>query len=205
VSTHAGIGEATVFRVFDDKEAVLRACIAAAMDDTQVLAELQSIPLDQPLAARLAEAVYALDAHLTRMGAVIGALHAVAGPRRPAEREPGAVSRRDESQVAVRQAVLDLFAPDQDHLRLPSGTLADAFLGCSPAGPVSSGPAPRSAWSNSSTCSSTARSWRSEPHAGHAVEQAAPLRANDEGFAVSPVWVAWKPMPIEAPGAMVAL
>src|SRR5690349_24636594 len=74
IARAAGIGEATIFRVFDDKNAVLQACAMSAMDPARVLEELRSIPLDEPLASRLTDAVYALDAHLTRMGAVIGAL-----------------------------------------------------------------------------------------------------------------------------------
>lgn len=132
IARAAGIGEATIFRVFDDKNAVLRACITAALDPTQVLQELGSISVDQPLASRLTDAVYALDAHLTRMGAVIAALHATgtgAIPR-PAPGAAGTLSAdRDAAQAATRQAVLELFEPDQARLRLPAGTLADAFLG----------------------------------------------------------------------------
>ena len=35
--------------------------------------------------------------------------------------------------------------------------------------------------------------------------QVVPLRVKEAGGAVSPVWTAWKPMPTDAPGAMVAL
>lgn len=125
IARAAGIGEATIFRVFDDKNAVLEACIAAALDPAQVQQELESIPLDQPLAARLAEAIYALDAHLGRMGAVIGALHATGSARRGPGPRP---TDREESQAATREAIMALFEPDQDQLRLPAGTLADAFL-----------------------------------------------------------------------------
>ncbi|GAA1582665.1 TetR/AcrR family transcriptional regulator [Actinoplanes couchii] len=126
IARAAGIGEATIFRVFDDKNAVLEACVAAALDPTQVHQELQSIPLDQPLAARLAEAIYALDAYLNRMGTVIRAMHGTLGTGR---RGPGPLpGARDESQAITRQAVLDLFEPDQERLRLPAATLADAFL-----------------------------------------------------------------------------
>ena len=132
----AGIGEATIFRVFADKNEVLQACIAAALDPTIALQELQSISLEQPLAARLVEAVEALDAYLGRMGAVIGAVHASGTPhRRPGtERVDPAEPRdrsngRDAAQAATRQAVLDLFEPDEADLRLPADAATDAFLG----------------------------------------------------------------------------
>ncbi len=38
-----------------------------------------------------------------------------------------------------------------------------------------------------------------------ATEQAVPLRVNEAGLPVLPVWVAWKPMPTDAFGAMAAL
>ncbi|MFD0786612.1 TetR/AcrR family transcriptional regulator, partial [Micromonospora azadirachtae] len=76
VARMAGIGEATIFRVFTDKDELLDAVVAAALDPTTVLGELRSIPLNQPLADRLVEAADALEAHLGRMGTVLGALHA---------------------------------------------------------------------------------------------------------------------------------
>ncbi|MBM0202414.1 TetR/AcrR family transcriptional regulator [Micromonospora sp. STR1s_5] len=136
IARAAGIGEATVFRVFDDKDAVLDACVAAAMDPTHVLQQLRSISLAQPLVDRLVEAVDALDAYLNRMGAVIGALHASGNPNRRSGRgtaEPAQPRQRsagrDASQAATRQAILELIEPEQPHLRLPAHTLTDLFLG----------------------------------------------------------------------------
>ncbi len=40
IARAAGIGEATILGVFEDKNAVLTACVAAAMDPAQVLSEL---------------------------------------------------------------------------------------------------------------------------------------------------------------------
>jgi AcrR family transcriptional regulator len=136
IARAAGIGEATIFRVFADKNEVLQACIAAVLDPTTVLQELQSISLEQPLAARLVEAVDALDAYLGRMGAVLGAVHTSGTPNRrpgtkpvdPAE-HPGRSTGRDASQAATRQAVLELFEPDEAGLRLPAEAATDAFLG----------------------------------------------------------------------------
>ena len=134
IARAAGIGEATIFRVFEDKTAVLDACIVAAMDPTQTHRELESISLDQPLAARLTEAVDALDAYLGRMGAVMGALAATGTPGPEHRRDPGSAEAREmsagrnASQAATRQAVLELFEPDRDHLRLEPGPATDTFL-----------------------------------------------------------------------------
>ncbi|HEV7712690.1 MAG TPA: TetR/AcrR family transcriptional regulator, partial [Asanoa sp.] len=126
IARAAGIGEATIFRVFDDKQAVLDACVAAALDPTVVVQELNSISLDQPLAVRLVDAADALDAHFARIGSVLGALHASGhtGPRRaPAPGDP------ERSVSATFMAVRDLIEPDQARLRLPVATLTNAFLG----------------------------------------------------------------------------
>jgi AcrR family transcriptional regulator len=136
IARAAGIGEATIFRAFADKNEVLQACIAAVLDPTTVLQELQSISLEQPLAERLVEAVEALDAYFGRMGTVIGAVHTSGTPNRRPGTEPvdparprGRSSSRDASRAATRQAVLELLEPDAAALRLPAETATDAFLG----------------------------------------------------------------------------
>ncbi len=134
IARAAGIGEATIFRVFEDKTAVLDACIVAATDPAQTHRELESISLDQPLAVRLTEAVDALDAYLDRMGAVIGALAATGAPSPERRHHPDSAEAREmsagrnASQAATRQAVLELFEPDRDHLRLEPEAATDTFL-----------------------------------------------------------------------------
>ncbi|GIF70278.1 TetR family transcriptional regulator [Asanoa ishikariensis] len=139
IARAAGIGEATIFRVFDDKQAVLEAVVAAALDPTVVLQELRSIALDQPLAVRLVDAADALDAHFARVGSVLGALHATGrtGPRR--EPVPGG---RERSVSTTFAAIAEIIEPDRERLRLPVETLVHAFLGLlfparvgAPAGP----------------------------------------------------------------------
>jgi AcrR family transcriptional regulator len=130
IARAAGIGEATIFRVFADKDELLSACIAEALDVAHLERELQSVPMDQPLAARLIDAAEALRAHQDRMGAVIGALLASGHNRRPA---PGAerdelAANREAARLATIAAVADLFAPDRAALRLPIETLTEIFL-----------------------------------------------------------------------------
>ncbi|GAA5614696.1 TetR family transcriptional regulator [Streptomyces platensis] len=94
IARAAGIGEGTIFRAFKDKDELLDACVTEAVGTDHVLRELASISLDEPLAARLAEAAEALHAHVERMGTVVGALHASGHRRGPA---PGIGSRGGET------------------------------------------------------------------------------------------------------------
>ncbi|GII82512.1 TetR family transcriptional regulator [Sphaerisporangium siamense] len=142
VARAAAIGEATIFRVFADKEELLDACVLAALDPGHVLGEIAAVPLDQPLAARLTEAAEALRAHFARMGAVLGALHATglrrgrAHPRhdpraeaRDGGAEAGTAPGREESMARTVEAVAELFEPERASLRLPPERLAAIFLG----------------------------------------------------------------------------
>lgn len=146
IARAAGIGEATIFRAFADKEEVLGACMAEAVRPDHAIREIASIPLDQPLDARLVEAADALSAHLARMGALAGALYASGHRRRPrpgheadrpgeetdrrgeeTDRPPAA--SREESMAAIRAAIADLFEPGEDSLRLDAQDAAAIFLG----------------------------------------------------------------------------
>ena len=130
IAKAAGIGEATIFRAFADKDELLDACVATALRNDHVLAELDAVPLDQPLAARLGEAAATLHAYLARIGAVIGAVHA-AGRRgeRGAPGDRGATGDRENATARTRQAVIRLLEPDRAALRLPVEQLAVVFIG----------------------------------------------------------------------------
>ncbi|MBE1487746.1 TetR/AcrR family transcriptional regulator [Plantactinospora soyae] len=146
IARAAGIGEATIFRVFADKEELLAACIARALDPTTVLQELRSISVEQPLADRLVEAAEALSGYLNRMGTVLGALHASGyqshrppsgeqtaadGTRNRSTDRDSSTGRsigRDRSQAETREAIAELFEPERATLRLPPDRLAEIFL-----------------------------------------------------------------------------
>lgn len=87
IARAAGIGEATIFRAFTDKDELLDACVLEALRPDHVLEQLAAISLDQPLVARLTEAADAMQAHTARIGTVLGALHA-AGRRSRERRAP---------------------------------------------------------------------------------------------------------------------
>ncbi|KAB2344508.1 TetR/AcrR family transcriptional regulator [Actinomadura rudentiformis] len=137
IARAAGIGEATIFRVFADKDALLDACVAEALRADHVLAELADISLDQPLPARLGEAAAAMEAYLERMGMVIGALHATGRHdrgrhdrgRHAGGEEADTGLDRDSAMRLTVEALTELFEPERDALRLPPEQVAAMFMG----------------------------------------------------------------------------
>lgn len=130
IARAAGIGEGTIFRVFANKEELLDACVAEAVQPDHAIRELRAVSLELALAQRLAEAAEALQAHLARMGAVAGALHASGYRRRGAEGEEQVRGAgRDEALAGIRAAVAELLEPERETLRLPAEQIAGLFLG----------------------------------------------------------------------------
>lgn len=132
IARAAGIGEATIFRVFADKDALLDACVAEVLRNDHVLAEISEISLDRPLAERLTEAVAAIDAYLARMGIVLGALFATG--RKDRGRHGGgeqvdAGLDRGAAMERTLEALAELFEPERDSLRLPPDQTAAMFMG----------------------------------------------------------------------------
>jgi AcrR family transcriptional regulator len=141
IARAAGIGEGTIFRAFKDKDELFDACTAEALRPDHVLDSIADIPVDQPLEDRLVEAAEALGAHLERMGALMGALHATGRVRQrdPEQRlkernglknglKGGLKGGRSQSMAAMRDAMTELFEPDKDRLRLPADQLASLFI-----------------------------------------------------------------------------
>lgn len=125
IARAAGIGEGTIFRVFADKDELLQACVTEALSPEHAVRELDAIDVSQPLPERLAEAAEALQAHLSRMGAILGSLGHRGG------KHPGPVrgAGREESTTRIRVALAALLEPDKAVLRRPPEQIAALFFG----------------------------------------------------------------------------
>jgi AcrR family transcriptional regulator len=125
IARAAGIGEGTIFRVFADKDELLQACVAEALSPEHAIRELDAIDVSQPLPDRLAEAAEALQAHMSRMGAILGSLGHGGG------KHPGTVrgAGRHESTTRIRAALAELLEPDKASLRRPPEQIAALFFG----------------------------------------------------------------------------
>lgn len=103
----------------------MQACVAEALSPEHAIRELDAIDLAQPLPDRLVEAADALQAHMSRMGAILGSLGHGGG------KHPGPVrgAGRNESSARIRSAVAELLEPDRDALRRPPEQIAALFFG----------------------------------------------------------------------------
>lgn len=127
VAQAAGIGEATLFRAFADKNELLAACVAETLRVDHVLAEIAAIQSDAPLRERLVQAAEALRKHGARIGAVVGTLHATGHLQRQRPDHPR--PDRSESFRAIQAAIAELLEPDRRALRLQPDQLAGVLVG----------------------------------------------------------------------------
>ncbi|MCB1029971.1 MAG: TetR/AcrR family transcriptional regulator [Acidimicrobiales bacterium] len=113
----AGIAEGTIFRVFEDKNALIDAVIDAAMDPAPTEAQLRIVDMSLPLESRLVEAVEILR----RRTSEVFQLMAVIGPSRAAR-----IAKPRGPELSVLAA---LFEPDQQRLRRNPSQCAQVLRG----------------------------------------------------------------------------
>ncbi|SDY54802.1 transcriptional regulator, TetR family [Asanoa ishikariensis] len=116
IAEAAGVAEGTIFRVFPDKESLVREAIATVLDPLPTVAALNGIDLDLPVRERMARAVDILRKRLETAFAVMSALR-MDGPQhhKPEERP---------SHQPMLDAIERLVVPDEDKFRLPATEVA---------------------------------------------------------------------------------
>ncbi len=122
----AGVAEGTLFRVFDDKEALVREAIAAALDPADFIAELARIDLQMPIEQRLGEVIRIGTSRMADLAlwmALVHRLRQSGRGRGGLGAHEGWEQRRQESQLLVREQLRRILEPDAARLRHPLDTV----------------------------------------------------------------------------------
>jgi AcrR family transcriptional regulator len=115
IAEAADVAEGTIFRVFDGKEALIRAVAERAFDPAPALAEVMAVDRALPLRARLVALVTILQ---NRLSTVFSLIHALGMQRPPEGYRPRLTN--DE----FREAIVELIGDDRKQLRVPPRELA---------------------------------------------------------------------------------
>lgn len=115
IADAAGIAEGTIFRAFEDKDALLDALVERLLRPEPTLAALETIDLGLPLEDRLAQIVEILRARVADVTALMRAI----GPRHHGRRP----HRAPLSEVT--DSVTRIVASDAEQLRVPVATAAE--------------------------------------------------------------------------------
>jgi AcrR family transcriptional regulator len=112
IAEAAGVAEGTIFRVFPTKDELFDAVVDEEFDPEPFLERVRQIDLDQPLEARLVEAVSVLQ---RRFVGIFRMLIALGAPRPPARIRAPELRRKLANEGLIR-----LIEPDADRFRVPA-------------------------------------------------------------------------------------
>jgi AcrR family transcriptional regulator len=111
IAAASGVAEGTIFRVFPDKDSLIDAVVASALDPAPLLAELGDVDLNLPLRDRLV----AVTAIVQRRLIAVFDLVTKVGMNRP----PGATDQRRTVNESIQKDIIRLLQPDRTAFRMP--------------------------------------------------------------------------------------
>jgi AcrR family transcriptional regulator len=120
IAEAAGVAEGTIFRVFSDKDALVRAAVAKALDPGPVIAELAVVDMGLELRDRLVVVTGILQRRLVM---VFNLLISV-GRHHPPEDIDEHRARARPHNAAIMEDIGRILEPDRDRLRCPVADVA---------------------------------------------------------------------------------
>lgn len=127
VAHAAGIAEGTVFRVFTDKEELLRACVSEAFRTEHVCARIEEAAAEGDLETRLVEAALLFAEHFARLGELIQTLATTGHDVRP--KHDATEDGPREFMRGLAETIARALEPDEHRFDIPVGDLARMLLG----------------------------------------------------------------------------
>ncbi|MCC2317694.1 TetR/AcrR family transcriptional regulator [Cellulomonas chengniuliangii] len=129
----ACVAEGTLFRVFPDKETLVRAAVAHALDPADVVAKIAAIPDDEPLRPALREAVRLMQDRARQVVDLLVVAHHLPGGPHPANAHahgapPGGGRHRHPAMEPVVGAMARLLSAHAGELRRPPQECAHVLL-----------------------------------------------------------------------------
>lgn len=132
VADAAGIAEGTVFRVFADKDELLRTCLSEAFRTDDLCARIGQVPGEQDLPTRLVDAGMLVLDHMAQLGAMMQSL-AASGYNIHQQRTQNQRAEDEDDHLRfmreLTEATTALVTSDEHRLRIPADQLVRMFLG----------------------------------------------------------------------------